>query len=167
MGEQGIFPDTIKVELLNGEIIEMTPINSRHSGMVKRLNHLLGSIFSGRAIISIQDPVTLDSKSEPEPDVAVLKWRSDFYSASHPTPEEVILLIEVADSSLPKDQKIKIPLYAAAGISETWLINLEKSEIEVFTQPTAQGYAKSQIYHRGEIIQSEQVKELPVDDLFV
>lgn len=165
MVEEGLFPSDVRVELLNGEIIEMTPINSPHAGTVKRLNHLLGVYFRQDIILSIQDPVMLNDFSEPEPDIAVLKFRPDYYTESHPTADEVMLVVEVADSSLKKDRVIKLPLYAAAGIREAWIVNLEDRVVEVYTQPSADGYSNIRIFRKGEPIETEAVSGLSVDEL--
>ena len=165
MGDAGVFDET-RVELLDGEIYDMSPINSPHAGTVKFLNRLLNKWLGDKYIIGIQDPVTLDNYSEPEPDIAILKTREDFYTDSHPQPKDIILIIEVADSSLDKDRNIKLPGYARAGIAEAWLVVLEESTVEVHTQPSAKGYDNIQIFRAGKAIESPQVKGLTVDEVF-
>lgn len=140
MGEAGILGEDDRVELLDGEIVEMTPIGARHAATVKRLNALFTERLGHRVQIGVQDPVWLDEHSEPQPDLALLRPRADFYAAGHPTPEDILLLVEVADSSLRVDRQIKIPLYARAGISEVWLIDLEARRVLVHRDPTEQGY---------------------------
>lgn len=162
MGEMGILTRKQPVELLNGEIIEMSPIKSLHSGTVKLLNRVLGEILGKDFIISIQDPVELNQYSEPEPDVAVLKFREDAYTKSHPKPPEVLLIIEVADTSLEKDREVKLPIYAASGIRECWIVNLREQQIEVYTEPSEKGYADIHIYRKGDLIQTQLVPNLPV-----
>jgi Uma2 family endonuclease len=112
MAEAGILTEDDRVELIEGEIIEKGSITSRHAGCVNRLNAMLNRQFEQAAIVSVQHPVRIDGYSEPEPDVAVLKLRDDFYSEGHPTPADVLLVVEVADSSVEFDRNKKLPLYA-------------------------------------------------------
>lgn len=140
MAEAGILTEDDRVELIHGEIIEMSPIGSLHSGYVKRINNLFNRLLEGHYIVSVQDPIYIDKFSEPEPDIAVLRYREDFYEKSHPRPEDVFLLIEVADTSLYYDRITKLKLYANAGIPEFWIINLEDAQIEVFKKPVQDGY---------------------------
>lgn len=135
MAESGILDEDERVELIHGEIIEMSPIGSKHAGHVKRINALLSRLLGNQLIISIQDPVVIGEHSEPEPDIAILRYRDDFYTDRHPRPEDVLLIIEVADSSVDYDREIKIPLFASAQIPECWIINLEENKIEVYKKP--------------------------------
>jgi len=167
MGEAGIIAPGRRVELIRGEIIEMSPINSLHAGTVKLLNRLLSPLLGEDYIVSVQDPVELDRYSEPEPDLAILKYRKDLYTQSHPKPSDVLLIIEVADSSLEKDREIKLPLYAAAGIEEAWTINLQDQQIEVNTEPTAKGYSNKHIYRKGDIITHSLIGKLEVDRVLI
>lgn len=139
MAEAGIFSEDERVELIAGEIVRMAPIGSRHAGCVKRLNRGL-SPLGDRALVSVQDPISLGPSLEPEPDLAILRLREDDYTRSHPTPAEVFLVIEVADFSLDYDRDVKIPLYAQAGIPEAWLVNLLQREIHVYRAPSENGY---------------------------
>ncbi|MBK8491072.1 MAG: Uma2 family endonuclease [Saprospirales bacterium] len=130
----------------------MTPVkvNLRHDSLVND-----GSDFVNlrhQAPVSIQNPINLDEFSEPEPDVAVLKPRPDDYTESHATPEEILFLIEVSDTSLAKDRTIKLPLYAKAGIPETWIVDLEKEQVEVYREPGPQGYAQVQVFEKGKAV---------------
>lgn len=140
MGEAGILGEDDRVELLDGEIVEMTPIGSRHAATVKRLIALFTDSLGSRVQIGAQDPVQLNDYSEPQPDLVLLRPHADFYAAGHPTPEDILLLVEVADSSLRVDRLVKIPLYARAGVSEVWLIDLEQSRALVHRGPSEQGY---------------------------
>ena len=167
MGEAGIITPGHRVELINGEIIEMSPIKSPHAGTVNLLNRLLGKILGDNFIISAQNPVELSQNSEPEPDLAVLKYRDDLYTKSHPQPADVLLVIEVADSSLDKDREIKLPLYAAAGIEEVWIVNLQDQQIEVSTEPSDQGYSNCHIYRKGDTIQHDLIGALAVSDVLI
>jgi len=129
------------VELLEGRIVDMTPIGSRHASVVNRLTALFTEKLRGKAIISVQNPIDLDEYSEPEPDIVVLKHRADYYSEKHPEPEAALLVVEVADTSLDYDRSIKIPLYAKANIQEVWLVNLTEKIIEIYQDPSPEGYS--------------------------
>ncbi len=145
MAEAGIFSEDESVELLEGEIVEMTPISSRHAAAVDRLAHLLNRGLGENAIVRVQGPIRLGETSEPQPDLALLRPRPDFYAAGHPRPEDVFLLVEVADTSATSDRAVKVPLYARAGIEEVWLVDLQKKTIEVYRQPSQAGY--EQVLH--------------------
>lgn len=140
MGEAGILQEDDRVELIEGELIDMAPIGSGHAGEVIGLTSLLGTALAGRALVSVQNPVRLGTYSEPQPDIAILRYRPDFYRASLPQPEDVLLLIEVADTTVPYDREIKIPLYARHGIPEVWLIDLQAECVEIYLQPSNDGY---------------------------
>lgn len=146
MAEVGILSDEDRVELLNGEIIQMSPIGSRHAANVKRINQLLSQLIAGKLLIGVQDPIALGNHSEPEPDIVVLKPVDDFYASHHPTAEDVLLVIEVSDSTLQKDKEVKIPLYADAGIPEAWIINLEENQVECFRTPENGTYQSHVIF---------------------
>jgi Uma2 family endonuclease len=135
MGEAGIFPPDCRLELINGEILEVAPISSNHSGHLNRINKLLTIPGSDKAITSIQNPLQLDDLSEPEPDLMLLKPNDDFYCSHHPNANDVLLLIEVADTSLAYDQNQKLHLYALHNIPEYWLLNLNDSCLEVYRRP--------------------------------
>lgn len=136
----GILREDDRVELIEGRIVDMTPIGTRHAACVNRLNSLFSQKLQGRAIVSIQNPVQLlEEQSEPEPDITLLKYREDFYSDELPKAVDVLLIIEVTDSSLVYDREIKIPLYARANIQEAWLINLPENCIETYSSPSAGG----------------------------
>ncbi|MEM8887768.1 MAG: Uma2 family endonuclease [Bacteroidota bacterium] len=135
MAEVGILKREDRVELIQGEIFTMSPIGSKHAGHVKRINRILNKLPEDEVIIGVQDPVKLNDFSEPEPDITVLKFRSDDYINSHPEPEDIILIIEVADSSLEYDQLLKLPNYALANIPLCWIVDVENGQIEVYTKP--------------------------------
>jgi Uma2 family endonuclease len=140
MGDAGIFSDGERVELIDGVIVAMTPIGSPHAGRVKRLNALLTARLGRRAIVQVQDPLLLTPLSEPQPDLAVLKPRADFYVSRHPEAADVLLVIEVADRSRASDRNVKVPLYARAGIAEVWVIDIIESVIDVYRRPLAGTY---------------------------
>jgi Uma2 family endonuclease len=167
MAEAGLFSEQDRVELIDGEVIKMSPIGSRHAGCVDRLNSILNRKVGHAAIIRVQNPVRLNDFSEPEPDVALLKPRDDFYSQSHPTAADVLLVIEVAETSVEYDRSVKMPLYARAGILEAWLVNLPKDIIEIYSQPKNGKYQKVQRLKRGKLLVSPTVigLSLSVDDI--
>jgi len=137
----GILHEDDRVELINGRIVDMTPIGTRHVSCVNRINNLFSRRLHGEAIISIQNPILLlKEESEPQPDITLLKWRDDFYRETLPGPEDIFLVVEVADTSQEYDRDIKIPLYGRAGIRETWLVDLQDNTIEIYTDPSASGY---------------------------
>lgn len=141
LGEVGILKEDDRVELIEGRITDMTPIGSKHAACVDRLTNLLVKKLGDNAIVRVQNPIDLtDNDSEPEPDIAILKRQSDFYAEHHPTASDVLLIIEVADSSMDYDRFIKIPLYAKAGIHEVWLVNLLDNTIETYRSPSSEGY---------------------------
>lgn len=164
MGEAGLF-DGQQVELIYGKIIDMSPSKSDHAGIVKRLNNLLRNILDENYIISVQDPIHIDDHSEPEPDVAILQYRKDYYTESHPTPKETIIVIEVANSSLEKDQKVKLPLYAEANIPEVWIVNLKDNQLEQYRVPSPKGYSSIRILGNGDTLNNEVMGSLAVEKI--
>ncbi len=167
MAQAGVLGEDDRVELLDGEIVEMTPIGSPHAACVDRLNVLLQQAVAGRGIVRVQGPIRLDAHSEPQPDLSILKPRSDFYSAAHPTPPDVLLVVEVADSSVTYDRGLKVPLYARAAITETWLVDLPNECVEIFSQPSPHGYQASRRAMRGERLASHVLPNmnLSVDEI--
>lgn len=160
MAEAGLFSEDDRVELIEGEVIKMSPIGNRHAGCVNRLNSFFSRKVGHVAIISVQNPIRLNDFSEPEPDIALLKPRDDFYSESHPTAADVLLVIEVAETSVEYDRSVKMPLYAQAGIPEGWLVNLPKDIIEIYTQPKDGKYQKVQRLKRGKSLASPTITDL-------
>ena len=167
MGEVGILPPDVRVELVDGEIRQMAPIHPPHASIVKRLNSLLAVQLKGIAVVGVQDPIQLDDYNEPQPDVTVLRFRNDYYASQHPTPADVLLTIEVADTSLSYDRDEKIPRYGRAGIPEAWLVDVQAEIITVFTEPHAGGYGQQRVLSRGQDIVSESVEglRLQVDEV--
>src|SRR5271169_4136679 len=141
MGEVGILTERDRVELIEGELIAMSPIGSEHSGTVNALTRMLVRAVGDRGVVAVQNPVQLDDLSEPGPDFAVLMPREDDYRKATPRPEEVLLIIEVADSSLAYDRAVKRSLYARHGIPEFWIVNLVAGEVEVCRAPSGDSYA--------------------------
>src|SRR5205085_8261041 len=140
MAAAGVLSEDDRVELIEGEIVEMNPIGSRHAACVGRLTKFLGRLAGDNAIVWVQNPVQISDYSEPLPDVALLKRRDDFYAQANPQPTDVLLIIAVADSSVEYDRDIKIPLYAEAAIAEVWLVNLPQETIEIYVQPVGDSY---------------------------
>ncbi|MEA5619996.1 Uma2 family endonuclease [Cronbergia sp. UHCC 0137] len=152
MAESGILSENERVELIRGEMIDMSPIGTRHSGCVLFLTNLLALLLGGRALINVQNPIELDEISEPQPDIALLKPRSDFYRTSHPQPEDIFLLIEVADTTVKYDREVKIPLYAEAKIPEVWLIDVNQEVIEVYRNSIQGIYQDVQHLQKNQIL---------------
>jgi len=159
MIEAGIFAPDERLELIHGELVTMSPINRRHAACCGRINYLLERL-GRRAMRRIQDPITL-ADSEPQPDVAIVRWRDDFYLAGHPTPPDIYWIIEVADTTIAYDREVKVPLYLAAGIPEVWLVNLDADCLEIYRP------GEQQILQRGQTLAPLQFPELVfrVDEL--
>ncbi|HHW85982.1 MAG TPA: Uma2 family endonuclease [Chloroflexi bacterium] len=168
MIERGIFGEDERIELIEGGLVTMPPIGAEHSGLVKKLAELLFGLLHKRALISIQDPIHLDDFSEPEPDLALLRPRADYYMRSLPQPTDILLIIEVADSSLAYDRTVKMPLYARAGIAEAWIINLIDRWIEVYRDPSPVGHTTMLKILPGRAIAPQAFADVivAVDDLF-
>lgn len=145
MAEAGILGPEERVELIEGEIVRMSPMGSRHAGCVHRLNNVFARLLGAKAIVACQCPLRLSEFSEPEPDIALLEPREDFYASSHPVPSDVLLLIEVADSSSGFDREVKLPLYAAAGVSEVWIVDLAERLVRVYRDPSGRTYSDAQV----------------------
>lgn len=160
MTEVGILPEESGWEIIDGYLIDKMSIGSRHASTVKRLNRKLSLLIGDRAIISVQDPIHIDEYNEPEPDIALLNLREDFYAESHPTPEEVLLVIEVADSTVEADRTIKKTLYAEAGIAEFWLVNLKENTVERCSLPKNGNYRLAEILESGETIKAGMLENL-------
>jgi Uma2 family endonuclease len=166
MAEAGILSEDDRVELIEGELVTMSPIGSRHAACVARLTALLFPV-EGRGILWVQNPIRLGARSEPQPDVTLLRYRPDFYASAHPGPEDVLLVVEVAETSADADRSLKIPLYARYGIPEAWLVDLLEERIEIYRHPTPQGYRSLHIAHRGETVSPTALPdlELSVDEI--
>lgn len=167
MGEVGILPEK-GLELIQGEIIEKNLIGSKHASIVEKVNDLLRKALDGRAMLRVQNPIIIEPYSEPEPDLAVVKYRSDYYINKHPEPEDVFLLIEVADSSIDFDRKIKSSLYAEASIPAYWIIDLENKQIETFSLPEGDVYSQTNILKKGDQIELVSFKKsIKVEDILI
>jgi Uma2 family endonuclease len=160
MGQFGIFSEDDRVELVCGEILDMSPIGERHVACVDFLTQFITLRLRRRAIVRVQSPVGLDERSQPQPDIAVLKPRDDFYRHAHPKPGDVLLVIEVSDTTLEYDRRVKVPLYAGAGIPEAWLVSLPQERVEVYSDPSGGEYRAVRSYARGQRLQSHTLAPL-------
>ncbi len=143
MIQTGVFHEDDRVELIHGEIVDMTPIGKDHSSVVDQLNRHFNRIPNNTPLVRIQNPILIADHSEPQPDLTIVRFRTDYYRKTLPTPSDVLLLIEVADSSLLADRRVKVPLYAKAGIPEVWVIDLTAKSIEVLRDPIDSQYRTS------------------------
>ena len=162
MGEAGIFGRDERVELLDGELYTMAPIGEDHNAGVLSLSYFLNRRVGERVIVSVQGPLRLSAVSEPEPDIVLLRFRDDFYRGGHPRPEDVLLLVEVAHSSLGHDRLTKLPLYAAAGIPEVWIANLVDRQVEVYRDPTPEGYATISVHVPGDSLTPRALPDVSI-----
>jgi len=163
MARAGVLGEDDRVELIEGEVVEMTPIGSRHASCVDRLTQLLPGRVAGRAIVRIQSPVVLSDLAEPEPDAALLRPRDDFYADEHPRPDDLLLLIEVADTSADYDRERRIPLYARSGVPEVWLVDLEAGTVEAYRTPSPEGYRDLQRAGRDEVLGPVKLADLEIE----
>lgn len=162
MGDAGILAPDERVQLVAGEIVVMSPMGSRHAAAVNWTTEAFyaSEHLAGRAMVWIQCPLVIPEFSEPEPDLALLVRREGGYALDHPRPEDVLLLVEVADSTLAYDRRVKLPLYAAAGIPESWLMNLQDDVIEAHSDPSPDGYRVVQRYGLGNAVAPAAFPEL-------
>ncbi len=167
MAKAGILTEDDRVELVEGQIVEMAPIGDRHAADVARLTNVFGSQLAGRAIVWVQNPLRLDPHTELLPDVVLLRPRRDYYESGGATPSNVLLLVEVADSSVVYDRGTKLLIYARAGIPEVWLEDLTRNVIEVYRSPSPQGYQDTHRVGRGQRITPQAFPDLDlaVDDI--
>ena len=135
MFEIGILTEDDRVELIDGEIVEMPPIGSLHASHVDKMAALLRRLEPSQALLRVQSPVALRPDSQPEPDISLLKPRDDYYRDAHPTPEDIILIVEVAETTAEFDRETKVPLYARHGVAATWLVDLEHGRLELYEEP--------------------------------
>lgn len=162
MIDNGILDEDDRVELIRGEIVAKLPIGKQHAACVKRLNRLFNSLLGAQAVVSVQDPIKF-ADSEPEPDIALLTPKADYYASDIPAPADVRLIVEVADTSLEYDREVKGALYAEAGIAEYWIVNLVDAFVEVYRQSRAGGtYADVRMVRSGDTIQLVALPSLAV-----
>lgn len=166
MGEAGLFDEDTRVELLDGEVVEMSPVGPRHAMCVNRLSRLLMDAVGDGAIVAPQNPIVVGDRSEPQPDLALLIPPYERY-LSTPTGADTFLVIEVADTSLARDRDVKAPLYGRGGIPETWIVNLQGDEVLVLGSPSDAGYLTSRRARRGTSLHVPVLADvtLKVDDI--
>ena len=162
MAETGVLRPDARVELLDGRIIDMSPIGPFHGGVTNYLVETFTAASRGRWRTSVQNPLHLDEHSEPQPDLMLLKPAADYYRNRHPLPADVFLLVEVSDTTLELDREEKLPAYGRAGVAEVWIVDLNHAAIEVYRQPHFTGYASKTVLRTG-----EQAKPLAFPDAVV
>ena len=149
MGAAGILDEDERVELIEGEIVEMTPIGWLHASVVARITMLFVTLFGERAIVWVQNPLALPRQvSEFQPDLALLKPRPDFYRGKQVEPGDAFLVVEVMDSSVAHDRQVKLPIYARGGVAEVWLVDVNESTVEVYRRPAVAGYRDRRLIDR-------------------
>lgn len=163
MTEAGILPEESGWEVIDGFLVDKMTIGSRHASTVNRLMQLLVSLLAGEVTVTVQNPIHIDDYNEPEPDIAILKYRADFYAEAHPSPADTLLVIEVSDSTISLDREVKLGLYAEAGIPEVWLIDLKANAVERHTSPDNGRYHSIEIIERGGTVASMSVKGLTAE----
>lgn len=168
MGEANVFLPGVRVELVEGEVVDMSPIGDRHAACVGWLTRTLTLLLQHVALVWAQNPVRLSDYSEPQPDISILKRRDDFYMHGKPRPEDVLLLIEVSDTTLEYDRRVKVPLYARAGVAEVWIVNLVDERVETFADPSGGAYQTTVMCSRAEEVQSRTLAalRLAVSEIF-
>ena len=160
--EQGVFQPEERLELIEGELIEMSPIGKRHAGSVDFIADFLRKVLGEKAIVRVQNPIVLDDFSEPQPDVCLLRRREDFYRTTNASAKDTLLVIEVADTTVKYDRDVKFPRYAANGIAEAWLIDLENDRVEIHSEPSRLGYSLVKILHREQTAESTVLPEIKI-----
>ena len=167
MAEAGILHEDDRVELIEGEIVEMSPIGRRHQACVDRLDRLFNRACGPEVQVRTQGPIRLNDLSEPEPDLTLLKLRADFYASGHPGPQDVLLVVEVSETSGVYDRDVKVPLYARTGIPEVWLVRLMDDAIRVHRHPEKGVYQEVHEIRRGDTLSPQALPDirLPVDDI--
>ncbi|MBU1192524.1 MAG: Uma2 family endonuclease [Gammaproteobacteria bacterium] len=163
MAETGILRSGDRVELIKGEIIDMAPIGSRHAAAVNRISQALHRVVADQAIVATQNPVRLDRYSEPQPDIALLRPREDYYASALPGGVDVLLVIEVAGSTLDYDRNTKLPLYAQHGIPEVWLVDLENRQFSIYRDPLSGSYANTQLLALLQHIRVPGLEDIAID----
>jgi Uma2 family endonuclease len=164
-----VFKPDERLELINGEILKVAPMNAPHISYVIRLSRIFTERLTKRAIVSTQLPIVINEESEPEPDISILRWRSDDYFSGKPKAQDVYLLIEVASASLLFDRRVKLPLYARVGVPEVWIVNVQARQLEVYRNPKGEDYAERQILQptdRISLLAFPDV-EIPLSEVFI
>jgi Uma2 family endonuclease len=162
MAEAGVLGEDDRLELIEGEILELAPIGYGHAACVRRLTGLFSRLLGDRVQVSVQNPIDLDAHTQPQPDIALLDARDDFYSSAHPTAADILLLVEVAETSGDYDRQIKVPLYARHEIDEVWLVDLRQRRVIVYCDPSADGYRTARIFQSSDAVSSAAFPDLGV-----
>lgn len=163
MAEAGVLKPDARVELLNGEIIDLSPIGPFHGGVTTYLTEIFVAASKGRWQTRVQNSLRLEAHSEPQPDLVLAKPSPDFYRKRHLQPEDVYLLIEVSDSTLEADQADKLPAYGRAGIAEVWIVNLNELTVEVYREPQFTGYGSKAVLREGDQAKPQAFPDVAVD----
>ena len=163
MDASGLFPPDQRLELIEGEVIEMAAIRPVHASVVDRLNQVLVHLAGDRAIVRVQNPVRLSDLSEPQPDLCLIRPRPDYYSSGHPGSGDILLAVEVGDTNPGWDRRVKMPLYSRSGVPELWLADVATSTLEVYRHPGTDGYASVSTFARGERLTLSEVPDVVVD----
>jgi hypothetical protein len=162
MAQTGILKPGARVELIDGEIIDMNPIGRRHKAGVDRLNRILVPNVGNAAIVRVQSSIVLGDYGEPEPDLTLLRFRADFYADADETPEDILLVVEVADTSEAYDRRTKAPQYARFGIRELWIVDVNRELLTRYLDPAEDGYGTTRVYRRGEALSPLAFPELMI-----
>ncbi|HLH29800.1 MAG TPA: Uma2 family endonuclease [Terriglobia bacterium] len=167
MAEAGILQPDERVELIEGEVVEMSPIGDPHGVITDRANMIFARGLGDKVVVSVQRPVRINRYNELQPDVVLIRPRENFYGTRHPRPEDVVLLIEVSDTTLRKDQLVKLPIYARSGIPEVWIIDINADAIHTYRQPQRDRYLTTASVGRGESVSPAAFPEfvMRVEDL--
>ena len=165
MVKAGILDEGSRVELLNGQTVQISPIGNLHAACVDRLADLFRDMLGKSVIIRVQNPVIPDDHSEPEPDLSLLKRKDNFYADGHPRPDDILLIVEVAYTTLEKDRTMKKEIYAAAGIKEYWIINLPDQQVEQYLDPYGEDYRLTHIYKSGQSVENPLMGVVPVNSI--
>lgn len=163
MAETGVLKPTDRVELIEGKIITMSPMKSSHAACVDRLGDILKHIISIKVNVRQEKAITLGTHSEPEPDIAIVKFREDYYEDAHPQPKDILVLIEVSLTTQKYDRATKLPLYASYGIPETWIVDLKEKVIEVHEKPEGDKYTSKKTFKQTDSIETQLIKKLAVN----
>jgi Uma2 family endonuclease len=162
MGQTGILSEDDRVELIDGEVVAMSPIGPRHSATIDRMNRSLVMIAGARAIVRVQSSVRLNRYNEPEPDIVLLRPQADFYESRMAGPADILLIIEVAESSIDYDREMKATLYAASSVPEYWLVDLNVNRLSCYSDPSGTTYRMLRHPDRGESVAPALLPECPI-----
>lgn len=168
LAEAGIFTEDDRIELIDGELVKMAPIGDEHAGQVNWLSNELAYRLHQQVIVATQNPIALGEHSNPQPDITLLRWRDDYYRGKSPTPEDILLIIEIADTSVRYDREVKVPLYAQHHIPEVWLVDLQQRQMDVYRQPENSAYSEISHHQTGQVTSGALPEAtINLDDLFL